>query len=341
MKKIVVLFGILFVSCTVKQGTYFEMEKLLFSKDTLRGTLLPEYVVANNPVTRIFHTPYGIICCTNIENNVIQLLDLSTGMQKATAGHLGRGPNEMLSSVGMQFDYETNFFYCYDNMMKKLVAFEVGKDTIIQMDEITFKRAYSTLQNLSDSVFVGLSFVPYQSLELLDCNADVFFSTPYKIINHSDLDYEKKYFNSGFAMSPNKKYIATCDSHFSSVQLYALSKESLSSIWEKMLFEPQYYIENQWIKLRDHHPMGFKTIVLTDHYIYLPTHSMEAMEYRDRDKAPLKYTNLLVLNYQGNVVKSLVLDSNFFGFTVTPDDRDLYAFVDDPDTYIIKYQISR
>ena len=339
MKKIILIINVFIVSCTSQHEQYFDMKKLLFTKDTIHGVFLHEIVVANNPVTRIFHTPYGLICCTNIENNVIQLLDISTGRQKATAGHIGRGPNEMLSTVGMGFDYGTNIFYCYDNIMKKIVKFEIGQDTICQKESISFEKAYTTLININDSVFVGLSFMPDQSFEILDHQALALFTIPYRIIDHQGLDYSSKYFNSGFSMSPSKRHIAVCDSHFPSIRLYTLNSKSLELNWGKMLFKPEYTIENQWIKFKDSHPMGFKNIVLTDYYMYILAHNIVAQEYRDRNRVRQKFTNLIVLNYKGDIVKSLVLDRNFFGFTVTPDDRVLYAFVDDPDTQIVRYQL--
>ncbi|MFA6949645.1 MAG: hypothetical protein WCQ70_03070 [Lentimicrobiaceae bacterium] len=53
----------------------------------------------------------------------------------------------------------------------------------------------------------------------------------------------------------------------------------------------------------------------------------------------LNEITLLVFDYEGNMVKCLLLDKNVMTFTVTPDDRVLYGVIEKPDRLIVKYKL--
>ncbi|MEF9987337.1 MAG: BF3164 family lipoprotein, partial [Bacteroidales bacterium] len=94
----------------------------------------------------------------------------------------------------------------------------------------------------------------------------------------------------------------------------------------------------KWFILRDEHYFGFRSSYLTKEHIYLSCDDTQMIDLRKRSPRP-KHTYILVMDYEGNIVNKYLLDKFFALFTVSLDEKSLYAVIDDPDILISKYSL--
>lgn len=85
--------------------TYFTPQQFYSWKDTLRGELFPIPIESKSSSARLYYNEYGLLACTSMDNSFFQLLDSTNASIIQSAGRGGRGPEEFLSVMSMQYDY--------------------------------------------------------------------------------------------------------------------------------------------------------------------------------------------------------------------------------------------
>ncbi len=340
-KILLIIFFLLIIcfSCKNEKGDFIDSASVFAKKDTLRATILPNVLESRSVITPIYYSPHGLICCSDINNKVVQLIDSMSGIAISTKGRIGRGPEEFLSPGGMSYNLKSNKFFVWDYYRNIMVKFLIS-DSVKQVGQDSIGHDLLKIKSITDSTFVALSVFPNQSIGIINSKGEYLDKLPYKVISDDDLDYEHHLFSSTITLSYDKKYVAAVDMIFPWIALYTINNNKLILKWKKMVFKSNYYIRNKWLKIDEGQILGFENVKMTDKYIYVCTQGEKYIkgDSHYEDIRP-KCTYLLTFNLDGELINSYVLDKFFRVFDVTPDDKYLYAVTDDPDLYVIKYTL--
>ena len=328
-------------ACQQESREYLNPSDVFGVTDTLRATILPETLMSDNIISRIYYTPKGLILNTQIDKYVIQLIDTTTGKRLASAGRIGRGPDELINPAGMSYNYDSGSYFVWDYNLSRLDMFAITDSIVKKRSMSNINLILQTLDAITDTTFAALDFCPDQSIGIIDTNGRYLSKLPYKIINDKSIDYKVHYFNTNIDLSLDKQYMVAYCSQFPYLSLYSIKDNKLSKLWEKMIFTPKYKLTNSWIKIDNEQLRGFSGSIIRNQLIYLCSHGLTKKEWIQEDKTGRKinHTYILVFNLKGEFVRSYVMDKYFIVFAVSPDGRTLYAVIDDPDLYIAKYSL--
>jgi len=332
---------ILLFSCQSNIGPkHLDPGKVFSVKDTLKGIFLEATLSQDSACyNSLIYTPLGLICDSGINEEVFFLLDTTRGDKLSSWGCIGRGPEEMLSTISSDFNISTNNVYVWDLQLNVIHSFSFEdhynfkkRDRVIKVKTDLYR-----IKSINDSLFVVLTFYPKQSLGLVDATGNFIDKIPYRVINDKSINYDLKYFSSDIAISPDKKYVAVKDLWFPSLKLYLINNNKLTLVWEKMVFKPSFNIVNNWPRINDDQQTGFGDVQLDQKYIYALSSGLTIKDIKENKDMDCSQSYLLQFDYQGNFIKSYVLDNQLYLFDITPDGRLLYGLGDDVmDNRIIK-----
>ena len=154
------------------------------------------------------------------------------------------------------------------------------------------------------------------------------------------MDYKKYHYPSVIDISRKNKIIVAADLHLPSIIAFSYVDNKLELLWKKMIFKPHYIIKNNWRwVIPDKNRGGFERLVVTDKYIYVTYYGVTGAEWEKRVHTKFNEVTLLIFDFDGNLVKSVLLDYNVVTFTVSPDDRVLYGVIERPDRLIVKFEL--
>ncbi len=327
-------------ACQQESHKYLNPSDVFGVTDTLRATILPEPLMTNNVISRINHTPKGLILNTQIDKYVIQLIDTTTGKMLASSGRIGRGPDELINPAGMSYNYDSGSYFVWDYNLSRLEMFAITDSIVKKRSMSNMNLILQTLDAITDTTFAVLDFCPDQSIGIIDTNGRYLSRIPYKVIDDKSIDYKIHFFNANMDLSLDKQYLVASCSQLPYLSLYSIKDNELSLMWEKMLFKPRYNLVNKWIKADDKQISGFHGPTIRNQLIFLCTQGLTIGDERKGKSIERKnYTYILVFNLKGEFVRSYVLDKYFIVYTISPDGRTLYAVIDDPDLYIAKYSL--
>ena len=107
-----------------------------------------------------------------------------------------------------------------------------------------------------------------------------------------------------------------------------------------MIFKPYYTFKNNWRwVIPDKNRGGFENLEVSDNYIYVTYYGIKSGDWEKQINRDFDEITLLVFDFKGNLVKSILLDKNVFTYTVSKDDRILYGMIERPDRLIVKYPL--
>ncbi len=328
------------IACKQESHKYLNPSDVFGVTDTLRATILPEPLMANSIMFRIYHTRKGLILNTQIDKYVIQLIDTTTGKRLASAGRIGRGPDELINPAGLSYNYESGSYFVWDYNLSRLYMFAITDSIVKKRSMSNINLTLQTLDAITDTTFAVLDFCPDQSIGIIDTNGRYLSRIPYKIVDDKSIDYKTHFFNSNIDISPDRKYLVAACSKFSNICLYSIKDNKLSLIWDKMMFRPKYDLSKGWIKIDNEQLRGFSAVNMSNQLIYVCSQGITTGEWRKEKTISRKNsTYILIFDLKGKLMKTYVMDKYFLVFTITPDGRTLYAVIDDPDLYIAKYSL--
>lgn len=338
---ITLLFLTLLISCNPGNPNQKELltNKLLdHYDDTLKGEILSNPVLSQWGIVP-FTSPYGLIGVSANSKGVICLLDTLNGEVLATQYNLGKGPDELLNPMGMGFNPINSTFCVLDHGKQAISLYKVSAEGFVKVRTNYYNKINpSYLRNISNADDIILTSIPYQSL-LIHNSKGIVDSLPYRIVDDADLDYFYHYNPSTFDLSVKDELIFATDSHLPYLAAFSYRNNKIVKLWDKMVFKPEYVIKNRWIRLNNDSYIGFNSLRISNRFIYLSYLGVTITEYNQDKEKLLKQISLLVFDFDGNFVKSYLLDQNLTTFTVTPDDRVLYGLIENPDFYIVKYNL--
>lgn len=323
-------------NCSGKRE-YFSPEQFYSLRDTIKCEIISPPLSFYCP---IYYSEYGLLASTNVDNKLFQLLDSTNSALLTSTGKKGRGPDEFLMALPMEYDYSTNQFSVFDFYRQEMVTYLVSPYTISLIRSVNLKKKLYRVKYLNDSLMVCVNFYPHQKISLINTNAQVLYEEPHTILGDDRIQTTNGYYDVMLDISPDKKYTVIADGDFTSVKVFINKPDTLELKWKKILLEPKYNFNPQknWYMLRDENYFGFRGLYLTNEYIYLSCDDNQMINVRQ--KMPnLRHTYILVMDYDGNIVHKYLLDKFIVCFTLSPDRKSLYAMIDTPDFLIAKYSL--
>lgn len=313
---------------------------VLSHDDTLTGIILPEYVRSEFP-KNIFYTPYGIICAPETEQGVIQLLDTTDGHAIYSRVKNGKGPEELITSLGQGFNNQTNEFCVLDIGKNQINNYRVSDTGLMLRSYIKYKQIYAhSVRSISDSSTAILTSTPDQSVVIINEEGVVIEQLPYRLFKEPGLNYARYFEPSVIDVSRKNKVIVVAANHLPSLTAYSYENGKLALLWSKMIFKPYYTFKNNWRWIiPDKNRGGFEQMVVSDNYIYVTYYGIKSEDWEKQIYRNFEEITLLVFNLQGTLVRTILLDKNVSTFTVSPDDRVLYGMIEKPDRLIVKYNL--
>ncbi len=343
MKPSIFKFFILIISlafsCTSTTQKEMIANKFLDKHDdTLKGEIISKPLLSQRAIG-LFTSPYGLITVPTLSKGVIRLIDTLNGEVIAAQYNIGKGPDELLDPMGMGYNPLNSTFCVYDLGKQAINLYKVSAEGFQKVRTNYINNLFpSQLRNISNTEDIILTSIKYQSL-LIHNSKGIVDSFPYRINDDADLDYFNYYDPSTIELSVKDELIFATDSHLPYLAAFSYRNNKIVKLWDKMVFKPTYVIKNGWRKYSKDSPAGFYNLSISNRFIYLAYHGLTIEEYYLEMDNLLKQQTIMVFDFDGNFVKSYLLDQNLRSFTVTPDDRVLYGSINDPDFYIVKYNL--
>ena len=307
-------------------------------QDTLYGELLPTPLLSKTPIA-IYYSPYGLIAVPGFQNEVIQLIDTVSGKVLVSQFSRGKGPDELLNPLGMDYNPLNSTFCIWDLGKQSVNLYRVSSSGFQLVNSMNYKgRKPSLIRNLNDSLNVILSSIPNQSL-LIYGETGITASVSYRILSDPNLDYFNNYYPSEIDCAPEEKIIFTADPYLPFIAAYSFQGNDIVKLWDKMVFTPEYSIKNGWRYIHEESCLGFDCISVSEEFIYVTYFGVNRKQWDHDMHKNLESVFLLVFNFDGELVKEYILDQNLDYFTVSPDDRLIYGLIEKPDRYIVKYKL--
>ena len=342
MKEFLAMFFLtLLTACNSSNSDQKEMiaNKLLdHYDDTLKGEILSSPVLSQDGIVP-FTTPYGLVGVSSNSRGVVCLLDTLNGEVLAAQYNRGKGPDELLDPMGMGFNPLNSTFCVWDLGKQAINLYKVSAEGFEKVRTNYYNKMNpSQIRNISKTEDIILTSIPNQSL-LIHNSKGIVNLLPYRIVEDDNLNYYNRYYQSWIGLSVKDKLIFAADLYLPYLAAFSYKDNKIVKLWDKMVFKPKYVIKNQWLSYDKDHYIGFFSKSVSNLFIYLTYPGITASEFHQDKEKMLTQISLLVFDFEGNLVKSYLLDQNITTLTVTPDDRVLYGLIESPDFYIVKYNL--
>lgn len=323
-----------------KEIEYLNPEQFYSLTDTLKGEILSTPIKSGAGSVKLYYTKYGLLACTKLDNNIFQLLDSTDASMLTATGRRGRGPNEFLMTMPMQYDYLTDRFSVFDMYTQEMATYLISADSIYLINRINLKKDMQCVKYVTDSLLVFNNFYPNQKIGLMNTNAEIVYEEECNFLDDDRIKTINAYHGIKLEVSPDKAHTVAIDGSFATIKVFLNQLYTLELQWKKTLFKPKYKFnpKKDWYIRDDDNWLGFSSIYLTNKYIYLRNNERQYIDFINETPNP-KHSYITVMDYNGNIIKKYLMDKFFVSFTVTPDDKYLYATIYDPDFLVAKYSL--
>ena len=105
-------------------------------------------------------------------------------------------------------------------------------------------------------------------------------------------------------------------------------------LWDACAEQPIYKKDQLDLTLLK---LGFADVKMTKNYIFC---SYFGQKYDRDNRKNIKPRNMLVFDHQGNLLKNLRSERSLARFTVSEDEKTIYAATEEPEVAIIRFDIS-
>ncbi len=301
--------------------------------------LSTEYMARNAP--NDCFTPYGIFGKTDIQGKNIHLVNAESGAVIASALSRGRGPQEVLMPMGVDYHAVNDRFYACCGMTNSILEYRFENDSLIFTNRYNLSRK---VQSVIDRFKVGAdsTFVMYLTrmksnhLFIVDAHNRVHDSLDYMPFSDERLDVSKiKRNNITMAMDRDRETLFICNATYNTLQKYSVKENKFELLKEQMFLEPHLDLSTGAPKAEDNHIIGDGKIFMGEKYLYVVSNPETAGEFRARNEEAKKQhimlsslagnSYILVFDYDFNFVKSYICDTHFTSISIAPDGKTIYA----------------
>ena len=339
------LLSLLFISCSKGTNESEALDPSAFRNTTvLKGEILPEPIMIKSEAGVFFYTKRGLLCTTSLEDPMYILIDNETGKELMSAGRHGKGPGEFITPLHARYDWPSDSFYLNDFAKDSIYSFTITNTSIVQENIMESRKkeypAVNGISKITDSTyfFINGGYADKSTLNIIDKDWNFYYSEENIILPYDDLDFSKNYYSSIFQINRNRNTLLITDTHLPYIRVYNINDNQLELRSSRKYLEWRYTItKEKWFGLDlKNQKFGYAGLI-SDNYIYILNFNMTWAEILS--KKPIKNVFILVFDYDCNHITTLRIDREIRSYEVSPDDRYLYAIIDDTDMHIIRYEL--
>lgn len=265
-------------------------------------------------------------------------------------GIRGQGPDEFLSPVSLQY-LDKSTFGSYDIMSKLYNEIKLLSDNTFKIKRYpkTSEQLSFSFRSIKTNSNKFIKIAPYpQNMFLitdsLDKKINSIYEFPYK---NAD---EKKIKNHLRAMAyqgeilsnPSRNKMIYTSSVGNIIHFYEIKGNSLNLLKKIETAYPDYITEEKnggfGAPLRSKNVVSYICSYTTDHFAYF-LYSGKTIKEFINEGSMYCGDNLLVYDWDGNLVKNIKLDIPCQYFCISNDDKSMWAIAETPDPSVIKFDI--
>lgn len=334
MKQIVLLIATLAVfGCSSRQSS-----SLLDLGEEIQITA-EEYandLIIRNPLDIAVIEDEILLFMPQGENNAILMINKENGILDGCWGKHGNGPGEFTYPIYWGHDTAKQELYLYDLNYRCLrtyayqacddsLSFDLTKEIKMQSDIAIRPGAILGNHNIVASAFM------FHNAPLLLMDEDLKPLQSFGRLPGQDESFtDMRTYVGGVGSYENQFAFGMEDLGY--LAFYTLSDTTVHKEWEIYLEKPIYREkELDGKKLKQ----GFKDIEMTKNYIFCGYCGKLFM----RDNPEFMTNNILVFNYEGQLVRNLKLDRKIGHIAVSEDEKTIYAVAFEPNISIVRYSL--
>ncbi|WP_293667039.1 BF3164 family lipoprotein [uncultured Parabacteroides sp.] len=271
--------------------------------------------------------------------HIIKIYDANTGVEIHHIGYFGGGPKEFT-----QPEYwgknENNDIFIYDIGLKCLRKYsweEISNTSDLpEVENIPLKNKDILVLSgkyLDNSSFIALSMAGLTQ-PIIELDKDLEIKTNMGNIpdrNHRSTNLTSY---SGSTSVNDNKFVFTMASLGYIACYEKLINGQIKLLWDRYIEEPKY-IKDQLDRVNL--KLGFSDVKMTTNYIFC---SYFGQKYIRENRRNIKVHNILVFDHDGNLLINLHTNRSASRFTVSDDERTIYAVTEEPEVAIIRFDIS-
>lgn len=353
---IVGVFVFALTSCNevANTGGIGNLDNYIHDAAVISGEPLPAEYVAKNDF-RCYYTSKGFLGSMQLQNKkLVHLADLQSGKLKMSACALGRGPGEILLS-SPDMDLLNDNLYLLDSRKDEIKRVKIQQDTLITYDvmklDLETPMIYLNLQAVSDSLFMifGSGIDNIRRLIFMDINNNVVDSLAYYPLEDEEIDQSSCNFNVDMELSPCHNFLFVSCNQYDCISKYEIKDNKIQSVKKIFLSEPKYSVKQGKPVYSMDYISCNSSIYVGEKYVYITVDPESVKDYRareEREKAegvrgsakPGNDSYILVLDYNLNMVKSYLSDSDISNLALTSDPSVVYA-TNSRENRLVKYTL--
>lgn len=341
---IILLILVLLTNCQnkVKDTVLYSKYNDLFDKAIpVKGKHLKEQYLSPSSF-KCFYLDSAFLGSMPLPNkNIVHLVDLCSGEVTASAIKNGRGPGEILSSLPY-VDYLNGWLYVGDIATNRIKRVAVKGEKLVTEDFVTIKYSNPTItagmEVLSDSLLAIFGYCKNsQNIYLVDKTGIVLDSIKYSLLNDQKIDDSKVspyYISMSYHSSNHRLYVY--NKTYNHIRIYNIIHNTIELISHFNLTEPKYMIKSGKPIQSGKNITLSGEIFLGKDYVYLVANPELRSDFEKRREdayskgitltaVPDTNSYILIFDYNFNLLKSYLCDSNFSWIALTEDASIVYA----------------
>lgn len=339
-----ILFFIL-TSCQDKfeNSSTFDVNSFSYSNIKLTAEILPLDSLTN-PV-RIYCYDSLLFLISNQTSKLVNIYNLKLRKKIGDVIIKGRGPEEMLMVNDLQFIRETDSFWAYDIIQKKMQEYSI-KAIINNLDSPPIQSIRIKDVGCLNPMVISDQIIIANSGQTKPLGRFFFYNNKGETIdikgNYPEygkdipLIAKSEVFSCKMGLKPDKSKIVLAYSMTDLIEIYNAEGKLLKRMHGPDCFSPLFEIrENQG---------GFQVVPFKeakDAYVFPITTDEEFwVLYSGKSQSPGEYhmETLLSFNWDGRPLANYVLDVPIFGFDVDWDNRIIYGLSHKPKPSIYTFK---
>ena len=326
-KELFLLFSLCYffiVSCN-KNDTGGYTDSLSCQSEMLYSKILNDSSILASPKKLFLWDSLLVVVDKRCGNNLFYMFSTTDGAFIKGGGKKGEGPGEVLSPDVPHLNSEGVLSY-WDINKNRIIRYNIAgllsgseqyssefglkreQMSVSFLDVIALKDKY--LYSGNTDKHIGL----YKSDSYVD--SPVLPDIPSAEISRAIMN------KSHWEIDPDEKKLVRATSIGGIVQCYTIEGDEVKECWSKLFFPPVYKVvegaKPVWITWCQESQMGFDNLYVTNQYIYLLLNGKFA---KDKPFA----NEVLVMDWNGNIIKKFVLDRTVKTIAVDEDKRTIYG----------------
>ena len=283
------------------------------------------------------------LAITDLNNDkVLYVFNSQSGKKVGEYVNRGQGPGEYysISSLGRW----KNGMYLYD-VNKREMAEIAFMDSVRIIPRMSFGRElHPTFVPLNDDTFIASGFYPEGRFCLIkDSGKQKEYIMEYPSRDEAEKEVtnfaKSQAYSGGIVAHPSGTLFMAHVNNADMLSFYSYENGNVRLIKEMLNSFPDYKYdkENQhYLGVSRHNPDAYLWGCGTDEYIYL---LYSGKNYADDGEKTFVSSQIEVYNWEGEKVKTLMLDIPIQGMVVSEDDSTMYAIALNPEPQIVTFDL--